>query len=255
MDLERVLNQVAKSYPDYMIAKELRDVPRVAFNIRLALGGATPSGASICDIGGGVGLFSVGCAALGMQVLLVDDFGDKINQHVRDEPFRVHERYGVEILSRDVIAAGIGDVDRHFDVVTTFDSMEHWHASPKGLFSDVMMRLLRPGGRFVLGVPNCVNLRKRFTVPFGAGKWSSMQEWYEESSFRGHVREPDVSDLYYIASDMGLKDVRIYGRNWLGHQSPNKLIRAATKVADYPLRLLPTLCSDIYLAAIKPTKR
>ena len=34
-----------------------------------------------------------------------------------------------------------------------------------------------------------------------------MAHWYEPELFRGHVREPDVDDLRYIARDMGLEDV------------------------------------------------
>ena len=108
-----------------------------------------------------------------------------------------------------------------FDVITSFDSMEHWHHSPKRLFQEVM-RVLKPSGRFILGVPNCVNLRKRLTVPFGFGKWSSIDDWYEQETFRGHVREPDVEDLRYIANDMGLMELQILGRNWMAyHRLPH----------------------------------
>jgi SAM-dependent methyltransferase len=93
---------------------------------------------------------------------------------VGDSVFVVHKKYGVRILSRNVISAGLADISDRFDVVTTFDSMEHWHHSPKRLFRQVGNQLLKPGGRFVLGVPNCVNARKRFSVPLGIGKWSSM---------------------------------------------------------------------------------
>jgi SAM-dependent methyltransferase len=44
--------------------------------------------------------------------------------------------------------------------------MEHWHRSPKALFHEALT-WLRPGGLLVIGVPNCVNLRKRLTVPLG----------------------------------------------------------------------------------------
>ena len=74
-------------------------------------------------------------------------------------------------------------------------------------------------GLFVLGVPNRVNLRKRVFVPFGYGKWSSMKDWYESPVFRGHVREPDVDDLRYIARDLHLRDWQVFGRNWLGYSS------------------------------------
>ena len=64
-----------------------------------------------------------------------------------------------------------------------------------------------------------MNLRKRITVPLGYGKWSRMEDWYEEDRFRGHVREPDVADLRYIGADLDLKNIEILGRNWLGYQS------------------------------------
>ncbi len=79
-----------------------------------------------------------------------------------------------------------------------------------------------------------------------------MGDWYEAERFRGHVREPDVGDLRHIAEDMGLRDVRILGRNWLGYRSPNAMIRTATGLFDYPLRLAPTLCSDIYMVGERP---
>jgi len=147
--VEEILEGVARDYPSEFIDDQLRDIPRIAFNIRLALNGADPRATSICDIGGGVGLFSTGCAALGMKALLVDDFADPINRREGDSVFVVHKKYGVRILSRNVITDGLADISERFDVVTTFESMEHWHHSPKRLFRQVGEQLLKPGGRFV----------------------------------------------------------------------------------------------------------
>lgn len=79
-----------------------------------------------------------------------------------------------------------------------------------------------------------------------------MNGWYEPEEFRGHVREPDVDDLHYIARDMGLSDVRIIGRNWLGTRSRKASIRLATRIFDPVMRLRPSVCADIYLFARKP---
>jgi hypothetical protein len=94
---------------------------------------------------------------------------------------------------------------------------------------------------------NCANLRKRITLLPGWGKWSAMQDWYDAPRFRGHVREPDVEDLRYIARDMELTQVRILGRNWAGRGSPRRLIRMITPFVDSMLRLRSSLCSDLYL--------
>ena len=254
MNLYDALISVATQYPKDMVDGQVRDIARISFNISVALDAAKRkqhSELEICDLGGGIGLFSVGCAAYGMKrTVLVDDFDDSINHKVGTSILDLHRRLGVEVISRDVVEKGICDIDGNFDIITTFDSMEHWHHSPKRLFHEVIGKL-NQGGVFVLGIPNCVNMRKRITVPLGIGKWSGMQDWYEADKFRGHVREPDVSDLIYIARDMGLIDIKIYGRNWLGYYSANPAIRFATKIMDYPLRLRPSLCSDIYLVGRK----
>lgn len=245
-----VLNAIARTYPKDMVPGQLKDIPRIAFNIRTALNAVGPKAASeveLCDLGGGIGLFSVSCAALGIKrTVLVDDFKDAVNDRLGASILDLHRRHGVEVVSRDVVVSGIRDIEGTFDVITTFDSMEHWHHSPKRLFGEVVEKL-KPGGVFVLGVPNRANLRKRIALLFGKGEWSHMQDWYEAEIFRGHVREPDIDDLRYIARDLGLAEVEIHGRNWLGYHSPNMLLQFAARMVDYPLRFIPALCSDIYL--------
>ncbi|HMP84603.1 MAG TPA: methyltransferase domain-containing protein [Verrucomicrobiota bacterium] len=246
------LEEVASLYPAQLVAGQRADIPRIAFNIALSLPIGRPlERATLCDIGGGIGLFTPGCAAIGFgRTILVDDFGDQVNVAHGETALAVHRSYGVRIVSRDVVERGMSDLNETFDVVTCFDSMEHWHRSPKKLFHE-LTGMLADNGRFILSVPNCVNLRKRLSIPFGRGKWSAMKDWYEPDTFRGHVREPDVDDLRYIAADLGLRDVQILGRNWQGHKSSNAAVRVLTRLADGILRLRPSLCSDIYLVGTK----
>jgi SAM-dependent methyltransferase len=182
---------------------------------------------------------------------LVDDFDDAVNHKYPIDSLGVHKRYGVKVVSVDVLKGRLDFAPGSLDAVTTFDSMEHWHSSPKVLFH-TLMKVLRPGGFFMLGVPNCVNLRKRVTLPFGVGKWSSVEEWYEPPVFRGHVREPDVDDLRYIARDLGLIDVKTFGRNWLGYASRYGWVRTLVPYADRLLQMRPSLCSDIYVTGKRP---
>jgi SAM-dependent methyltransferase len=244
-EIGALLRGIATSYPEDLVPAQLRDVARIAFNIGL-ITARLGRDVAVCDVGGGIGLFSVGCAALGMRSTLVDDFGDDVNREFAQVPQRLHKAYGVEVVSSDVIESPPEFADGSFDVVTSFDSMEHWHHSPKALFHRIT-RWLRPGGLLVLGVPNCVNLRKRITVPFGIGKWSSMEDWYEQARFRQHVREPDTGDLRYIARDLQLQQVEILGRNWLGYASRRGWVRLGTLLIDAPLRFFPSLCADLYL--------
>lgn len=243
--IRETLVKLARQYPPALVEEQLSDVRRVAFHISLVISEKEPN-RRICDLGGGIGLFSVGCAALGMSCVLADDFGDEVNQQYGDEQFALHKKLGVDIVGKDVISERLDFEPGSFDAFTCFDAMEHWHHSPKALFREIR-RFLKPGGWFILGGPNCVNLRKRISAPLGIGKWSGMGDWYEKTTFRGHVREPDVDDLRYIAKDLKLRNVRILGRNWLGYHSAFKWVRIGTPVFDRALRLFPSLCSDIYL--------
>ena len=245
MNIKETLKSIALKYPPNLVGRQIADIERTAFHIDL-IRDRVGTQVTVCDIGGGVGLFSIGCAAVGMNAVLVDDFMDGINLEHGESLLDLHKSYGVRIVSRDVIKDGLDFAPNTFDAVTTFESMEHWHHSPKKLFRS-LAGMLKPEGLFVLGAPNCVNLRKRVSVPFGHGKWSRMSDWYEPEIFRGHTREPDVADLLYIAKDMGLEKVEICGRNWAGYAADRKLVRWATRLGDGLLRRLPSLCSDIYM--------
>ncbi len=257
---------LARRFPESLVQEQLRDLERVAFQLGIVTS-RVGRDVALCDIGSGVGLFPAACAQAGMRVTMMDDFAppyaseataravpdapDAVNFDRVEEALALHRSLGTRVERKDPLVEGFGFAAGSLDVVTCFDSMEHWHRSPKRLFASVREALV-PGGLFVLGVPNCVNLRKRVTVPLGRGKWTAMEHWYEPEFFRGHVREPDVDDLHYIARDMALCDVEILGRNWAGTLSPNPWMRRVARLLDRPLRLRPSLCSDLYLVARKP---
>ena len=78
------LKSLAKQYPSDLVKAQLQDVPRVAFHISLVTSRKGPH-CALCDLGGGIGLFSLGCAAVGMKVILVDDFHDAVNEKIPQE--------------------------------------------------------------------------------------------------------------------------------------------------------------------------
>lgn len=222
--------------------------PRIEFILQTVVD-AIPQGGKLADIGGGLTPCCHAMSLLGYRTVLVDDFGDRgyaesswmLDQKRKD---------GVEILSCDVLS-DLPLPENSFDAVMTHDCLEHLHNSPKKMLQQCVAAL-KPGGFLFLGVPNSVNLRKRLTVPFGIGKWSTMNDWYESDAFRGHVREPDIDDLAYIARSLGLEDVRIFGRNWLGYESHFGLVRLLTPFGDRLLQLWPGLCANIYMSGAKP---
>ena len=254
-DLAKELLRIARRYPDaplgagwFTLAHKRNWAERTAFDIQLVTDRIGTSG-TICDIGGGSGLFAIGCAQVGLRAILVDDLAEMAHQPELLTPtLALLDEYGVEVRRENFLESEL-DLGR-LDAATAFHVLEHMPASPKPLLHK-MRNALRPGGVLVLAGPNNVNLRKRITVPLGKGAWSSMADWYEADLFRGHVREPNVSDLFYMASDLELQDVRVYGRNFLGlgHESATR--RALSRLLDRPLRARPSLCSDIYMVGTR----
>jgi SAM-dependent methyltransferase len=243
------LESLARRYPAPLIQGQLDGIPRNAFHVELVKMLVGKKDAVIADIGGGICLFSPACAAAGMQVTLVDDFRDQVNQsNPGSSALSLHRELGVTVVAQDV-TLGLSLPRNQFDAITCFDAMEHWHHSPRALFHG-LIDSLRPGGWFIVSVPNCVNLRKRISVPFGFGKWSPISAWYDAEVFRGHVREPDVQDLWYIARDLGLKEITVFGRNWLGFNRPG--LRQLMPLIDVVLRMRPSLCANLYLVGRKP---
>ena len=182
---------------------------------------------------------------------MIDDRGDAGFYDPADQRHGIPEAYGITALQSDVLEDTWTFPDASLDAVTSFDSMEHWHSSPKKLFQSIVTSL-KPGGWMILGVPNAANLKKRIEALFGFTEWSAMEDWYESPRFRGHVREPTVRDLRYIGRSLGLRDIQILGFNWLGHGNPSGIVAKMTPLVDAVLRLRPSLCSDIYLLAQRP---
>ncbi len=239
-DLERRLLEIADRYSEGDQALRLCDAPRFA-EVAEWIGEAR----SVLDIGGGYSALSLLLAGLGKRVTVLDDFSHAYFSERLDHRRLVLDA-GVELVEQDAVSGEpLPFPDSSFQAVTSLDSMEHWHHSPRRLFHEVV-RVLAPGGVFILGVPNAVNLRKRMVVPLGKTNWSRFEDWYFEPTFYGHVREPTVSDLSRIAADMALASWRIVGRNWLGYRRGGR-IKLATTVLDRPLRLRPSLCANIYL--------
>lgn len=249
-DARSAVERAVAMYPDAMIAAERVGIPRFAFHLELVQKYAAPGG-SVLDVGGGIGAFAPAVALAGYRMTLVDDFGDPVNARHTVNSLSALTVDGLELVNVDASSEAFAPAADSYDVVTSFDSIEHWHRSPKASLYK-MKAALKPGGTMILAMPNCVDLYKRITVPFGKGKWSSMQEWYEQPQFRSHVREPDLDDMHYIARDLGLENVEVFGRNWNALRMTNRYIRSVAQMADRALRLFPSLCLDLYLVGRRP---
>jgi SAM-dependent methyltransferase len=242
MDIIEALRKVQADFCPEILADTIDQTRRDIFKIGLVAG----EGTSLCDVGGGLGAFGPACAALGMRVTVVDDFRDEVNFRVGEAGFAAHKKFGVRVISADA-SKGI-PIDEKFDVMTCFASIEHHHNSPKRMLRSMVDHLV-PGGLFVLSAPNAVDIMKRIQTSLGRAKWSAIEEWYDRQEFRGHVREPIVSDLAYIARDLGIADFRILGRNWIWNQSA--IIKRPLESIGRVIEYWPSLCTEIFLVGHK----
>ena len=240
------MSALAEAYPPKKQALQLSHFEQLSFHVQLVF----RPGGTLLEIGGGHSLVAPTCAALGMQVYLLDDFADSPGDPEGLECLDIIRTTGVQVICQDATAARF-DLDAVWlNVVASFDSVEHWHSSPRPCFRRAMCTT-KPGGTFILSAPNAVDLFARWRILFGRSCWSGFDEWYYPQTFRGHVREPTTDDLRRIAQDLGLEQVQILGRNWrLRSLAPR--IAIATRLIDNVLRLRPAWCSDIYLSAVNP---
>jgi SAM-dependent methyltransferase len=246
----QVLVEVAQDYPSVVRESQLTDVERIAFHIGL-IQRYGKAGGRICDMGGGVGMFAPACAVLGYDTTLIDDFRDELAFNCGSNLFAPHARHGVKVISRDVMTEPVRFLEDEFpegsfDVVTVFDSMEHWRHSVRPLFRS-LKKSLAADGIFIICSPKRKNLPRRVLNLLRGRRRSTVREWYDSDLLHDEVREPGVSDLRYICRDLGLKILSITGRNWLDRMS----YPALSRFSDPLLRVWPEMCSDMYLVGAK----
>src|SRR4051794_22507630 len=133
-----LIRGVVARYPESIRDGQMKEADRFAFNVSLV---ASRKGlqARVCDIGSGWGTFALGCAAAGMDVVMVDDLGDPgfFDAETFGEMRKLYAEYGIELRSREVVAGDLGLEAESFDAITTFDCFEHLHHSPKRLVAQI----------------------------------------------------------------------------------------------------------------------
>jgi len=239
---------------------------RSEFYVRLAFQtGQLAPGKTLVDLGCGISLFGFLCRMYGAEVHWVDDFGGGggIALGGRNPPPPLlawaSQTHGIKLVSQDFIRDPLPFPSDSVDLVTSFHSLEHWHHSPRRLFSEIT-RILKPGGALLLATPNAANLRKRLFVLFGKTNFPELAEWYHEGDpvFRGHVREPVLRDLEDLLRWNHFQITGKWGRNFIGADSqslsflPKPLVRFLAFASAGLLRHFPTLCSDLHITGQKP---
>ena len=234
-------------YPHAFQKQFFADVERLAFHAKLVF---CPE-ATLLDLGSGLSPLALGLQKLGMKTIMVDRFDYPADLNIIKDPqfvFKILEENGVTLHQLNIEHFPLPLSDATVDVIISIGLIEDLHKSPRSLFSEIV-RVLKPGGKLLFGGPNAVNLRKRISVLFGRTNYPPIKQFWEngDPNWFGHVREPTVNDLVWIARTAGFRVLKVLGRNFIAKQNFSIMGR----VGDAPLRLFPGLCSDIYVLANK----
>ncbi|MGH9504271.1 MAG: class I SAM-dependent methyltransferase [Terriglobales bacterium] len=122
-----------------------------------------PQGASVLDIGSGVGSFVVACRRRGFHAFGIEP--DRIGQGARISSIQIARRR----LENQVFAVGVGErlpfADRSFDLITMNQVMEH--VSEQSAMLREALRVLKHKGAIYIASPNYL----RFYEPHYKIKW------------------------------------------------------------------------------------
>jgi SAM-dependent methyltransferase len=237
-------------------------------------------GSRLLDLGGGISSFAPMASELGFETILIDDFeggggvayptnsNQEQTSNARplapgevsaQESKLILERmqaHGIHVHKLDFLSAPLPIETESIDVATCIHSLEHWHNTPKPLFAE-LRRIIKSGGYLLLVTPNAVNLRKRIAVVMGKSNLPTLDQWYNEPTFRGHVREPVIGDLCRLLEWNKFVVREIAGRNFIGRCSeqlaflPKWMRYFLARNSERFLKYLPSLCSDLHVLGQK----
>jgi SAM-dependent methyltransferase len=128
-------------YPSDYFGERHPNLKNQFMAVRVAKLGTLPANGRLLDIGCGRGDFILACRAIGWQVAGVEQGESPV--------MKLKEKLGVEVVTPERIA----DLpSASFDVITLWHVFEHMPDPGKTL--DDARRLLKPGGRLLMEVPN-----------------------------------------------------------------------------------------------------
>ncbi len=115
-------------------------------------------------------------------------------------------RYDVELRVCDLDDDTLPFADNFFDLVVFMEVLEHVFRPPSEVLAEVL-RLLRPGGRLIITVPNIVSLRRRISMLVGRSPLPHPDNQLKKNWVHGHghIHEYDLGELVGILRSVGFE--------------------------------------------------
>ena len=169
-----------------------------------------PRGASVLDIGSGIGIFALALSKLGYRVVGMDKYIFQPDNYLSIEKNgvdglqKIWQKNNLSIINNDIFSFSF---DKKFDCVVNIAVLEH-QKSPKK-FIELCLRHLKPNGYFFCVVPNMVDLLNRLRFLFGRSACRDLKPFFEAGEdFVGHWREYTIKEMMQMADWSGLEIIK-----------------------------------------------
>lgn len=250
-DIYKAFLEVEKKFPfkDYMESR----LPKYSTVCSLVVEEIS-LGSKICDIGCGSCDLTGILSTLGYDLTGVDDLRDPwhlIGTNQRKIKNFANEM-GIKLINESIESAKLKE--KSFDVVLMLNVLEH-SLNPRPLLNRAIS-IVKPGGLVLIETPNSVMLAKRILVLMGKSSYPNVNFiYFNVGSYRGHVREYNVSELKRLLKVSGLIKVKAKSINietsflmpeWKG---PKRIV---VKFYDLVSKLYPNFRDTILIWARKP---
>lgn len=187
------------------------------------------------------------------------------------KPLYAQRKIGVQLLDlfemfgsgRDV-ANALPFPDASFDTLICWGTMEHFNFNPVKFVRD-LLRVLRPGGKAYIEVPNKASFQNIIALLFGRYERELIDSYYvfENYSVNGkrafyghHWREYSRPELVRLFSRAGFTtrecDMSVSFQTFPNLSVGRKILRAGTRLLA---AVLPRYATDVCLVAEKPSPK
>jgi len=176
---------------------------------------------NILDVGGGLGI-NLLCIKnlcrnlirknkIELNLYLLDKFEEYTKENrMGEDSFAVKlmENEDIKVYKQDFwINPVLPFKSNFFDLVTILDVTEHLPGHPLKILSEIK-RVLKPGGKVILGGPNAFSLMKRIRFLLGKHPHIPLDIWIKEKYF-SHYREYGINEHKLLLEKVGFKILKV----------------------------------------------
>jgi SAM-dependent methyltransferase len=178
-----------------------------------------------------------------------------------DNGLAMMRQHGISVTDQDFfLDKKLPYESDYFDVVTVLDVIEHLPANPLALLSEIK-RVLKPGGKVILGVPNAIGLAKFYKLIAGHHPYMGFDLWLKDQYF-SHYREYSGKECEKMLAMTGFESSTIMSNEPLQTMTKNRYLDSKMSVISpgylslYMLylggKILKNRRPTIYCLGIKP---